>query len=189
MRSLRVKLAAVVAVVAVGAVGAVAVAHDRGSFAGILSGYEEVPAVSTAANGTFKAAINRADTEIKWQLTYTKLEGEGDVLQAHIHLAQEDVNGGIVVWLCGNSPPTTPPPGTQTCPEGPASISGTITPAEVTGIAPTGTPPVPSPQGLNPGEFDELVRAMRAGVTYANVHSSRSPGGEIRTQIGKDGRK
>ena len=184
MRSLRVKLAAVVAVVAVGAVGAVAVAHDRSSFAGSLSGYEEVPAVSTGASGTFKAGINRSEDEIRWQLTYSKLEG--DVLQAHIHLGQESVNGGVVVWLCGNTPPTTPPAGTQTCPEGPAKISGTITAAEVTGIAPSGNPPVPSPQGLNPGEFDEFVRAMRAGVTYANVHSSRSPGGEIRTQIGKE---
>jgi hypothetical protein len=179
MRSLRVKLAAVVAVVAVGAVGAVAVANNRSSFAGFLSGYEEVPAVSTTGNGTFRAAINRSETEIKWQLAYSKLEG--DVLQAHIHLGQESVNGGIVVWLCGNPSATiTPPAGTQTCPPPPAKISGTITAAEVTGILPT-----PSPQGINPGEFDEFVRAMRAGVTYANVHSSRSPGGEIRTQIGK----
>jgi hypothetical protein len=180
MRSLRVKLAAVVAVVAVGAVGAVAVAHDRSSFAGSLSGYEEVPAVSTTGNGTFRAAVNRAETEIKWQLTYSKLEG--DVLQAHIHLGQESVNGGIVVWLCGNPSATiTPPTGTQTCPPAPARISGTITAAQVTGGPPA--------QGLDAGELDEVIQAMRAGVTYANVHSSRSPGGEIRTQIGKDGRK
>ena len=180
MRSLRVKLAAVVAVVAVGAVGAVAVAHDRSSFAGSLSGYEEVPAVSTGASGTFKAGINRSEDEIRWQLTYSKLEG--DVLQAHIHLGQESVNGGIVVWLCGNPSATiTPPAGTQTCPPAPARISGTITATQVSGGPPT--------QGLDAGELDEVIQAMRAGVTYANVHSSRSPGGEIRTQIGKDDRK
>jgi hypothetical protein len=32
-------------------------------------------------------------------------------------------------------------------------------------------------------EFDELVRAIRAGVTYVNVHSETFPGGEIRGQL------
>ena len=32
-------------------------------------------------------------------------------------------------------------------------------------------------------EFDELLRAIRAGATYVNVHSTRWPGGEIRSQI------
>ena len=38
-------------------------------------------------------------------------------------------------------------------------------------------------QGIAEREFAELVRAMRAGVTYANVHSDRWPGGEIRGQF------
>ncbi len=29
----------------------------------------------------------------------------------------------------------------------------------------------------------ELVRAIRAGVTYANVHSTKWPGGELRLQL------
>jgi len=33
------------------------------------------------------------------------------------------------------------------------------------------------------GGLDELIAAMRAGVTYANVHSQVSPGGEIRGQL------
>jgi hypothetical protein len=150
----------------------VAVAHDRSSFGGFMSGYEEVPAVSTGASGTFKAAINRSDTAIAFQLTYPKLEG--DVLQAHIHLGQRSVNGGIAAFLCSNL--GNGPMGTQGCPPPPARITGTITAAQVVG---------PGVQGLDAGEFAELVRAMRAGVTYANVHSSKWPGGEIRTQIDK----
>jgi hypothetical protein len=33
------------------------------------------------------------------------------------------------------------------------------------------------------GEFDEVIAAMRAGVTYANVHTAQFPGGEVRGQI------
>ena len=41
----------------------------------------------------------------------------------------------------------------------------------------------PADQGISAGEFDELVKAMRNGVTYANVHSSTFPMGEIRAQL------
>ena len=41
-------------------------------------------------------------------------------------------------------------------------------------------------QGIDAGEFDELVRAIRAGATYANVHSQTFGPGEIRGPIGGD---
>jgi hypothetical protein len=53
-------------------------------------------------------------------------------------------------------------------------VSGTITPLEVIG---------PNGQGIAPGEFEELVAAIRAGRAYANVHSAKFPGGEIRGQL------
>ena len=61
------------------------------------------------------------------------------------------------------------------------NISGTIIPADV-------SPNIPATaaaraQGLNTGELDELILAIRAGATYANVHSTLWPGGEIRSQI------
>ena len=34
-----------------------------------------------------------------------------------------------------------------------------------------------------PEEFAEIIKAIRAGLTYANVHSSNFTGGEIRGQI------
>jgi hypothetical protein len=42
-----------------------------------------------------------------------------------------------------------------------------------------------TPVGIAPGEFDELIAAIRAGATYANVHTVGRPGGEIRGQIGR----
>ena len=38
-------------------------------------------------------------------------------------------------------------------------------------------------QGIAAGEFDELVDAIRAGVTYANVHTATFQTGEIRAQL------
>lgn len=137
-----------------------------------LTGFEEVPAVSTVAEGEFHARISNDQTQIQYELKYEDLEGA--VQQAHIHVGQKGVNGGISVWLCSNlaSPPT--PTGTQPCPPPPATITGTITASDVVG---------PAAQGVAAGEFAELIRAMRAGKTYVNVHSSKFPTGEIRSQI------
>ncbi len=38
-------------------------------------------------------------------------------------------------------------------------------------------------QGLNTGEIEELIAAMRAGATYVNIHTTTWPGGEVRSQI------
>ncbi len=144
-----------------------------------LTGFEEVPVVSTVAEGEFHARINADATQIDYELSYTGLEG--NVTQAHIHVGQRGVNGGISVWLCGNPSATVnPPPGTQGCPASPATITGTLTAANVVG---------PASQGIAAGEFAELIRAIREGQTYANVHSTKFPGGEIRSQIeGNSGR-
>jgi len=44
----------------------------------------------------------------------------------------------------------------------------------------------PSGQGIAAGEFAELIRAIKGGRTYANVHSRSFPGGEIRGKIQVD---
>lgn len=142
-----------------------------------LVGFNEVPSVSSAARGEFKARINDNETAIDWELSYKDLEGA--VQQAHIHFAQPGVNGGITVFLCTNL--GNGPAGTQPCPAAPATIVGTILAADV-------SPDIPATaaartQGINTGELEELVRAIRAGFTYANVHSTTWPGGEIRDQI------
>ena len=38
-------------------------------------------------------------------------------------------------------------------------------------------------QGLDTGEIDEPIAAIRNNRVYVNVHSTTWPGGEIRTQI------
>jgi hypothetical protein len=177
----RIQLAGAVALLAVlGVVGAAIAGGSGHKISERLTGYQEVPAISTDGSGKFKARIARFGDSIAYRLSYRDLEGS--VTQAHIHLGQEAVNGGISVWLCGNPSATvTPPAGTQTCPAPPATISGEIGPEDVVGPAAQGIEPT-----IEDDAFDELLDAIDAGVTYANVHSSKWPGGEIRAQLGDD---
>ena len=152
-------------------------ADDRGKddeLKANLRGIEEPPSVSSTGKGTFRGEISDDETSISYTLTYEGLEG--DVQQSHIHLGQKGVNGGIAVFLCTNL--GNGPAGTQLCP-GPreGTVSGTITGADIVG---------PSGQGLAPGEFAELVRAIDRKVTYVNVHTTKHTGGEIRGQIEDD---
>ena len=173
---------AVVAAIAVGVAGFTAAATIAGDskrdFKTDMLGYEEVPAVSTTGNGQVNVEVASDGQSLKFTLRYRAMEGT--VTQSHIHFGQKSVNGGISVFFCsnlGNGPAGTPP-----CPLPPAGdyaeVTGTRTAADMAGGA--------AAQGIAAGEFAELVRALRAGVAYANVHSSTWPGGEIRGQF--DGR-
>jgi hypothetical protein len=145
-----------------------------------LEGIQEVPSLSTGARGTFRGRISRDESRIDWVLSYEGLEGT--VTQGHIHLGQKSVNGGITVFFCTNVVPANGPAGTPPCPPAPATISGTILADDVSDPAVAATAAARA-QGLGPGELAELIRAIREGVTYANVHSSLFPSGEIRGQI------
>ncbi|HMF97216.1 MAG TPA: CHRD domain-containing protein [Vicinamibacterales bacterium] len=140
-----------------------------------LSGYEEtLVALSTAGNGHFQARISKDESEIEWQLSFGDLEGA--VTQSHIHFGARAQSGGISVWLCKTNQATAPP-NTQTCPASAPEdnpLTGIATAADVVG---------PAGQGIAPGQFAELIAAIRAGVAYVNVHSSLYPGGEIRAQF------
>jgi hypothetical protein len=131
-----------------------------------LNGYNETPSISTVARGDFRARINKRANTIDYTLTYSGIEGVG-ATAAHIHLGQRHTAGGVSAFLCGGG--DKPP-----CPPLAGSVSGTIDAADVIG---------PANQGIAPGQIDELIRAMRAGATYTNVHSTTYPGGEIRGQI------
>lgn len=158
-------------------VSAVALAQGFVNIRELLTGFEEVPSVSTRANGQFNARIAKDGRAIDWELSYSDLEGA--VQQSHIHIGNAGVNGGISVFLCTNL--GNGPLGTQSCPPPPAVISGRIFAADVSpNIAATAAART---QGLNTGEIEELIAAMRAGATYVNVHTTLWPGGEVRSQI------
>jgi hypothetical protein len=135
-----------------------------------LEGFQEVPAISTVASGRFRAVVDTKANTIAWKLNYEGLEGA--VQQSHVHFGQLSVNGGVSFFLCTNL--GNGPAGTQTCPDGPAELSGVITPDLVVG---------PSGTGIEAGAMAEIVAAIRNGTAYANVHSTQWQGGEIRGQL------
>ena len=139
-----------------------------------LSGANEVPAVSSTGHGELRAKIDQDDMELTYELSFEDLEGT--VLQSHIHLGQTAVNGGIMIWLCGTA--TNPgPAGTPPCPVPGGSVGRTVTAADVIG---------PAGQGIAAGEFAEALLAIRRGLGYANVHTTKHPGGEIRGQVNEN---
>jgi hypothetical protein len=143
-----------------------------------LRAFQENPSISSTGHGHVDIRIDDDAQTIYFELSYDDLEGVGTtpfvtngvVLFAHIHVAARGVNGGVAVFFCGGG-------GKPACPTPSGTATGSIVPADIVG---------PAAQGINPGEataFEELVRAIRAGFAYANVHTTRWPGGEIRGQL------
>jgi len=141
-------------------------AHDGNTLHAKLVGRQEVPLVSTGASGELELRIE--DNKVLFTLSYKDIEG-GAVGAAHIHLGQRNVNGGVMAFFCGGG-------GKPACPASPATVEGMIEPAD---ILPLVAQQIPA----DGAGFPEFVRALRNGTAYANVHTTASPGGEIRGQI------
>ena len=174
----RLKLAAVIAVLGTAGIATAATTHEKGAsnFSAKLTGYQETPTLSTTAVGSFTATINKAEDQISYTLSYAGAfdanPAGGTVTQSHIHFGAPAIAGGISAFLCSNL--GNGPAGTPACPTPSGTVSGVITAAQVIG---------PAGQGIQPGEFAELVRAIRVGAAYANLHTTTFPAGEIRGQI------
>ena len=144
------------------------------NFGARLRGLEEVPSISTPGQGFFLGTMNVVGSAMDYSMVYFDLQGV--VTQAHIHIALPGVNGGIVLYLCTNLTPPSGVPAPPPCPSGGGinTVAGTLSAANVFPQA---------AQGIAAGEFSEVIRAMRAGNSYANVHTDQFPGGEIRGQV------
>jgi hypothetical protein len=134
-----------------------------------LVGFQEVPTLSSPGHGSFRAIVDQDAGTITYWLTYDGLPTA--IQQSHLHLGQHHTAGGISVFLCTN---LNNSPGVQACPAPPAQISGVISASDVIG---------PTAQGIGPGEFAELLTALRSGSVYVNVHTAAFPAGEIRGQL------
>jgi len=141
-----------------------------------MIGYQENPDVSTEATGSFNAELSKDGDSIHYVLSYSGLEGT--VTQAHVHFGKTAINGGVSFFLCGTGPgpanrPPAGAPATPDCPQS-GTVEDDIVAADVIG---------PAGQGIEAGNLAEILAAMRAGHAYANVHSTKWTGGEIRAQL------
>ena len=107
MKSPRVRLALGVAVLSACVIATAAIAHDgKSKISARLSGYQEVPAQSSAARAKLRAAIDENKQEISRALVCRAVQQRPPApgaYQAHIHFGQFAVNGGISAFLCGTA--------------------------------------------------------------------------------------
>ena len=128
-------------------------------FGAELTGAAERPTpVETNASGHATFMISEADSTIGYTITVQNIS---DVTHTHLHLAAPDRAGPPVVDLL----PRTP----QGKVEG-TLVSGTITARDVMGEE----------------TFASLVRRIRNGEGYVNVHTKAHPNGEIRGQLRRE---
>jgi hypothetical protein len=123
---------------------------------GKLDGFQEVPAISTPGLG--KCTVKPADNQLQITLEYSGLKGT--VTQAHVHLGQLGVNGGIMFFICSNL--GNGPVGTPACPAAPGTVSRTIGAADIGSGA--------QAQGLAAGDLAGVLAALKKRATYCNVH-------------------
>ena len=124
-----------------------------------LRGSEEVPPVSTTARGNFVAVLSNDGRSIRFRLV---VEDIRNAMVAHIHLGIRGENGPVVVFLAG---PLSRPVSVRR-----GVVTGTIRRNDLVGP-------------LQGQSLARLIREMRAGNTYVNVHTMQNPNGEIRGQI------
>ncbi len=140
-----------------------------------MTGFQENLPKLTSASGTFTATLAPDGKSLSFKETWTGLSGPA--VQSHIHFGQPGVNGGIFVWLCGTTTNPNPDTDEPPCPTGTATatpITGTINMEDVLGV-PT--------QNITAGDFAGLLKIIRAGDAYVNVHTAAFPSGEIRGQV------
>jgi hypothetical protein len=139
--------------------------NDNQQFTAHLIGLNEVPSLNSPAHGDLTLTVGNG--QLTWSLTYAGFVNQPFV--AHVHVGQPGVSAGVAFFFCGGTKPACP-----SSASGPVTITGTVLPADIVG---------PTAQGFAAGDLTSVVKAIEAGDTYANMHTSVYTGGEIRGQL------
>jgi len=134
------------------------------NFSATLLGDNEVPPINSAGTAAFH--MENANGVITFTMTFSGLSSNPVV--SHLHFAPTKVAGGVMIFLCGGGNQSPCPAGTS------GTFTGTITSANVTG---------PTAQGIDVGDLTAALEAVDEGNSYANIHTTKFPGGEIRGQV------
>jgi len=134
-----------------------------------MRGLNEVPPTNSQGTALFQGKISSDKTSITFTLTWSGITGPP--LFSHIHFGPSKVNGGVMVFFCGGG-------GKPACAQATSgTASGTITAGDIVGPAAQGIDPAPA------GQFSDVIRAILTGNAYANLHTAKFPGGEVRGQV------
>ena len=129
------------------------------SFKATLSGGEGVPAVKTMAKGEATFTLSKDGKELSYNVMVSDIE---NVTAAHIHMGKMGKNGPPVASIDTKGKKT-------------GKFSGTIAEGKITEKELMG-----SLMGKN---VKDLVKQIKMGNAYLNVHTDKYPDGEIRGQI------
>ncbi len=145
-------------------INATAVGINIANFKAKMSGDHNVPTLNSPASGVLKAEVDPYGEYIYFKLSYKGFTTQ--IRQANIHFASKFLNGGANLFLCGGPKPA--------CPELSGSVEGKLYANDILG---------PAAQGIQPGDIKSVIKAMKKGLTYANIHTEEYRAGEIRGQI------
>jgi hypothetical protein len=156
MKTVKMVLYTVFAIVLTASLGLAASHHMHKA---TLTGSEIVPPVETKATGEATFTLSKDGKELAYTLTVKDIE---NATAAHIHAGKKGENGGPLAGLFAGPKK-----------EGVFSgelAKGTITDKELMGP-------------LAGKKVKDLVKIIKEGGAYVNVHTEKNPNGEIRGQI------
>ncbi len=156
MRKLVFALVAALPAVMVASLGFAAAPH---TFKAYLSGKQVVPSVMTQAKGEAVFKLEKDGTELAYTLKDTGIE---NVTSAHIHFGYKGKNGAPVINLF-------------TGPKKEGKFSGVLSRGMITAKDLHGS--------LQGKTISDVVKMIKDGELYVNVHTDKYPDGEIRGQI------
>lgn len=129
------------------------------SFKAKLTGNDEVPSVKTKAKGEVKFKLSKDGKELSYMLDVKNIENAN---AAHIHRGMKGKNGPPVANLF-------------TGPKKENNFSGELSKGTLMANDLSGD--------LMGKSIDDLVKLIKSGELYVNVHTDANPNGEIRGQI------
>lgn len=125
----------------------------------MLTGKDVVPAVETKASGEATFAVSKDDKEITYTLTVKDIE---NATAAHIHAGKKGENGGPLAGLFAG-------------PKKEGAYSGELAKGTITDKDLMGP--------LAGKTVKDLVKIIKEGGAYVNIHTEKNPNGEVRGQI------
>jgi CHRD domain len=156
MKTAKIVLFSVFAIVLTVSLGLAASHHG---YKAMLTGKDIVPPVETQATGEATFTLSKDGKELTYTLTVKDIE---NATAAHIHAGKKGENGGPLAGLFAG-------------PKKEGMFSGELAKGTITDKDLKGP--------LAGKKVKDLVKIIKDGGAYVNIHTEKNPNGEIRGQI------